>query len=74
MLIKDVLKVDLIFRLSLLEWIRFAFRGRCGEPPRRYAPVGSPLLRIPAGVFAYPLQSTAKFNRDTMQKICTMWY
>ncbi len=31
---------------------RFAFRGRSGEPPRRCAPVGFPLPRPPAGVFA----------------------
>ena len=29
----------------------FAFRGRSGEPPRRFAPEGSPLPRSPAGVF-----------------------
>jgi hypothetical protein len=29
----------------------FAFRGRAGEPPRRFAPAGSPLPRTPAGVF-----------------------
>ena len=29
----------------------FAFRGRAEEPPRRFAPAGSPLTRTPAGVF-----------------------
>ena len=29
----------------------FAFRGRAVEPPRRFAPAGSPLPRTPAGVF-----------------------
>jgi hypothetical protein len=29
----------------------FAFRGRAGEPPRRFAPAGSLLPRTPAGVF-----------------------
>ncbi len=29
----------------------FAFRGRAGEPPRRFAPAGSHLPRTPAGVF-----------------------
>ncbi len=29
----------------------FAFRGRAGKPPRRFAPAGSPLPHTPAGVF-----------------------
>jgi hypothetical protein len=38
---------------------RYAFRGRAGEPPRRYAPVGSPQPRTPAGVERLSLQSTS---------------
>jgi hypothetical protein len=54
--------------------MRFAFRGRSGEPPRRYAPAGSPLPRNPAGVSRIPLQSTEcekstfSFNTDIQIK------
>ena len=41
---------------------RFAFRGRSGEPPRRYAPVGSPQPRTPAGVFVPSAQHRYKIN------------
>ena len=53
----------------------FAFRGRAGEPPRRFAPAGSPLPRTPAGVFVPSVQinrvpkSTITFN--TAKKIRT---
>ena len=40
----------------------FAFRGRAGEPPRRFSPAGSPLPRTPAGVSRIPLQSTDCVN------------
>jgi hypothetical protein len=36
-----------------------AFRGACGEPPRRFVPLGvSPVMLIPAGVSHLALQST----------------
>jgi hypothetical protein len=37
---KAVLKEAVDFRSR-----RFAFRGRLGEPPRRFTPAGSPLTR-----------------------------
>ena len=43
---------------------RFAFRGRAGEPPRRFAPAGSPQPRTPAGVFA----PSAPINRVFFNK------
>ena len=40
----------------------FAFRGRSVEPPRHFAPVGSPQPRPPAGVFvpSAPINSVPK--------------
>ena len=44
--LKAVLNLSVDFRSR-----HFAFRGRAGDPPRRFAPAGSPLPRTPAGVF-----------------------
>ena len=42
----------------------FAFRGRAGEPPRRFASAGSPLPRTPAGVFVPSAPINRVFNKD----------
>jgi hypothetical protein len=48
----------------------FAFRGRAGEPPRRFAPAGSLLPRTPAGVFV----PSAPINRVLSIKIFNSTY
>jgi hypothetical protein len=57
----------------------FAFRGRAGEPPRRFAPAGSPLPRTPAGVFvpSAPINKCFLYSISALlinKKVGTIFY